>query len=253
MGSVEGTPDVVAGLELDRTSPVPLYRQVARYLEQGIASGRLPPGTRLDNEVALADSLGQSRPTLRQAMRYLVEKGLIVRRRGAGTRVGQPLVLPAPEPTSSFDELVRADQDPVTRVLSLDVGPVDPEIARALAIPEGMDAVTVVRLRSAGSAPIARLTNWLRVGLLELGTEELERTGLYALIRSSGIVLHSAKQVIGARAATESEADLLDEQVGGVLLTMERTSYDRYGTPVEFGRHVYVAGRYSFEMSLLTP
>ena len=98
-------PDPVAGLRLDRSSPVPLHRQVAQWLEAGIASGRLPPGTRLDNEVALADSLGLSRPTLRQAMRYLVEKGLIVRRRGAGTRVGQPLDLPAPVPDSSYDEL----------------------------------------------------------------------------------------------------------------------------------------------------
>lgn len=246
-------PDLVAGLRLDRTSPVPLYRQVARYLEQGIASGKLPPGTRLDNEVALADSLGLSRPTLRQAMRYLVEKGLIVRRRGAGTRVGTPLRLPPPEPTSSYDELVRADEDPATRVLSHTTGPADPDTARALAIPAGTDAVSVVRLRAVRGAPIARLTNWFRAGLLELDDAELERTGLYALVRAAGLEMRTARQVIGARPADAEEAALLDVAPGGILLTMERTSYDRHGTPVEHGQHVYVAERYSFEMSLLTP
>ena len=36
-------------IRVDRTSPVPLYFQVAQYLEQMIESGELPMGTRLDN------------------------------------------------------------------------------------------------------------------------------------------------------------------------------------------------------------
>ena len=34
---------------VDRASPVPLYFQVARQLEQAIESGVLPPGSRLEN------------------------------------------------------------------------------------------------------------------------------------------------------------------------------------------------------------
>jgi GntR family transcriptional regulator len=253
MRTGDGVPDPVAGLRLDRSSPVPLHRQVAQWLEAGIASGRLPPGTRLDNEVALADSLGLSRPTLRQAMRYLVEKGLIVRRRGAGTRVGQPLDLPAPVPDSSYDELRRAHQEPTTRVLSLATGPADADTARTLAVPVGSAVLTVERLRAVDGAPIARLTNWLRVGLLDLDAGELEHTGLYATIRDAGIDLHAARQVIGGRAAAAEEAELLGIEPGGILLTMQRTTYDQHGTPVEHGRHVYVAARWSFEMSLLTP
>src|SRR5690606_23841351 len=75
---------------LDRTSPVPLYFQLAQELERRIREGELPPGTRLENEILLADRLGLSRPTLRRAIEYLVDQGLLVRKRGVGTQVVTP-------------------------------------------------------------------------------------------------------------------------------------------------------------------
>jgi DNA-binding GntR family transcriptional regulator len=239
-------------LDLDRNSPVPLYFQIAQHLEQAIESGALPPGTRLDNEVQLAASLGLSRPTMRQAMQYLVDKGMIVRRRGIGTRVVQPKVRRPLELTSLYDDLRRAGQSPSTRVLQLSVGPADPDVARALALPDGGEVVSLVRLRSAADRPIARLTNHLPVGLLDVTAEDMERCGLYQLMRTAGVQLHSATQVIGARTATREEAELLDEDAGSALLTMERVAYDDHGAAVEFGRHVYVASRYSFELNLRT-
>lgn len=74
-------------IELDRSSPVPLYYQVAREIERAIQAGSLVPGDRLDNETELANRLGLSRPTMRRAMQDLVSKGLLVRKRGVGTQV----------------------------------------------------------------------------------------------------------------------------------------------------------------------
>src|SRR6184192_3567082 len=65
---------VTPSIRIDRSSPVPLYFQVAQRLEQLIESGEMPPGHRLDNEIALADQLGLSRPTMRQAIQHLVDK-----------------------------------------------------------------------------------------------------------------------------------------------------------------------------------
>src|SRR5262249_25072756 len=74
-------------IDLDRSSRVPLSFQVAEQISEAIGRGDLPPGSRLDNEVLLADRLGLSRPTVRQAIQYLVDKGLLVRKRGVGTQV----------------------------------------------------------------------------------------------------------------------------------------------------------------------
>jgi DNA-binding GntR family transcriptional regulator len=41
----------------------------------------------MDNETAMAQPLGLCRPTMRQAIQVLVDKGLLVRKRGVGTQV----------------------------------------------------------------------------------------------------------------------------------------------------------------------
>src|SRR6202161_229855 len=74
-------------ITIDRTSPVPLYFQLAQHFESAISSGELKVGTRLENEVQLTELLGLSRPTVRAAFLYLANKGLVVRKRGAGTLV----------------------------------------------------------------------------------------------------------------------------------------------------------------------
>ncbi len=74
-------------LSVDRSSPVPLYFQLSQQLETAIETGKLAPGSLLGNEIELAGRLGLSRPTVRQAIQSLVDKGLLVRRRGIGTQV----------------------------------------------------------------------------------------------------------------------------------------------------------------------
>lgn len=240
-----------AGIVLDRTSPIPLYYQVARHLEQAIESGGLVPGTRLENELELADQLGLSRPTMRRAMQHLVDKGLLVRRRGIGTRVVSPKVRRSLELTSLHDDLIREGQRPSTKLLTLRQVPAPIEVAAALELRVGDPVIEIVRLRSAMDRPIAKMTNFLPAGLLEVGADELESRGLYELLRAAGIHLHSATQLIGARNATAAEARLLGEPRSAALLSMQRTTYDDHGAVVEYGNHIYAATRYSFSLSLL--
>lgn len=245
------TTPVHLALSVDRTSPVPLYFQLALQLEQAIETGRLEPGSLLGNEIELAARLGLSRPTVRQAIGSLVDKGLLVRRRGVGTQVVHSQVKRPLELTSLYDDLLAAGQQPATRVLSSATGPAPAAVAAALGVAPQAEVVTVVRLRSAHAEPIARMVNHLPVGLVDLPADALEATGLYRLMRAAGITLHSARQSVGARAATAAEAELLGEAVGAPLLTMERVTFDDRGRAVEYGSHVYRASRYSFAFQLL--
>lgn len=251
--AVDAVGVILDAVRLDRASPVPLYYQLAQGLERTVVGGLLPPGTRIDNEILLAERLGVSRPTVRQAMQYLVEQGLVVRRRGIGTKVVQPKVRRPLGLTSLFDDLRSDGQEPATSVLSLGVVGAEASVATALGLEEGAEVVELVRLRSAGNRPIAKMTNYLPVGRVEISREAIEKGGLYELIRSAGIVLHAATQTIGARTATTAEARLLDESRGAALLTMQRTAYDDHGVVVEHGNHVYAASRYSFQAQLLSP
>ncbi|MFI5806264.1 GntR family transcriptional regulator [Streptomyces sp. NPDC051561] len=236
---------------MDRASPVPLYFQLSQQLEAAIEKGRLTPGSLLGNEVELAARLGLSRPTVRQAIQSLVEKGLLVRRRGIGTQVMHSQVRRPLELSSLYDDLAAAGQHPATRVLHNAVEQAGPEVAAALGLAEGAEVHRIDRLRSAHDEPMAFLRNHLPAGLLPLDSAELETTGLYRMMRTAGITLHSARQTVGARAADTQEGALLGEAAGAPLLTMERRTYDGTGRAVEFGSHLYRASRYAFDFQLL--
>ena len=240
----------VAAARVDRTSPVPLYYQLAQQLERAIESGELARGTQLGNEIMLADQLGLSRPTVRRAIGYLVDRGLLVRKRGVGTQVVQPRVRRPLELTSLYDDLAGGGQEPSTQVLSLDKLPASDAVAHALGLADGEPVLSVERLRLAHGEPLAVLRNYLPIDLVALTTEALERTGLYPLMRAAGVRLHLATQTVGARSATAAEARLLGDQRGAPLLTMRRTAYDDSGRAVEFADHYYRASLYSFEFVL---
>ena len=108
-------------VDLDRSSPVPLYFQVAQQIEHAINEGELAPGDRLDNEISLAEQFGLSRPTMRRAIQELVDKGLLVRKRGVGTQVVHGQVTRPVELTSLFDDLTSHHQTPTTVVLTNEI------------------------------------------------------------------------------------------------------------------------------------
>lgn len=241
-------------LELDRSSPVPLYFQVAQQIEQAIERGDLAPGMKLDNEIQLADRFGLSRPTVRRAIGELVNKGLLVRKQGVGTQVVHGQVKRSVELTSLFDDLSRTNQKPATRVLRHETAAVPDDIAVRLGIEIGAQAVHLERLRFAHDEPLAIMRNWLPAGTASappFTTDDLETSGLYARLRSAGVRICVATQRIGARSADATEARLLAVKRGAPLLTMERTTYDDTGNAIEFGRHVYRADSYSFETTLV--
>ncbi|MFF4486182.1 GntR family transcriptional regulator [Streptomyces sp. NPDC001544] len=236
---------------LDRSSPVPLYHQLAQQLEAAIGRGALAPGNLLGNEIDLSVRLGLSRPTVRQAIQSLVDKGLLVRRRGVGTQVVHSQVRRPLELSSLYDDLESAGQRPTTRVLRNERVPASADVAAALGVAQGEEVTVLERLRCTHGRPVALLCNYLPAALFELDDSRLESSGLYRMMRSAGITLHSARQTVGARGATAEEAACLEEKEGAALLTMRRTAYDDAGRPVEYGTHIYRASRYTFDFQLL--
>jgi DNA-binding GntR family transcriptional regulator len=238
-------------LTVDRSSPVPLYFQVAEQLERAIADGTLIPGDRIANEISLADELGLSRPTMRQAIQTLVDKGMLVRKRGVGTQVVKSQIRRSVELTSLNDDLVRAGQEPYTRVLKLARVEAAESIAKELQLPPNAIVWQLERLRLVGDQPLALMSNTLPAALVDLESIDLSRLGLYEHLRRSGVHIRVAHQRIGAVRADSHAAKLLEGRKGDPLLTMQRTAYDDSGRAVELGSHLYRPELYSFEMTLV--
>jgi GntR family transcriptional regulator len=77
---------------LNTDSGLPLYQQLAERLAHAIEHGDYAVGARLPSEHALAGRYKIGRPTVRQATELLVRRGILQRRRGAGTFVVEPPV-----------------------------------------------------------------------------------------------------------------------------------------------------------------
>lgn len=71
----------------NRTDKKPIYKQIADYFEQGISSGTFPPDSLLPSERTLANELQVNRSTVVTAYEELQSLGIVVRKRGSGTRV----------------------------------------------------------------------------------------------------------------------------------------------------------------------
>jgi DNA-binding GntR family transcriptional regulator len=241
--------DVV--VDLDRSSPVPLYFQVAQQIEQAIQSGHLAPGDRLDNEISLADQYGLSRPTMRRAIQELVDKGLLVRKRGVGTQVVHGQVTRPVELTSLHDDLSHGQRQPSTTVLVNEMLVAPEEVVRHLDVPAGSTVLHLRRLRFADGQPLALLENYLPRELAEVGEADLTTRGMYQVMRAKGVHMRVARQRIGARTGTTEECRLFAEPRNSPVLTMERVTHDDSGRPVEWGRHAYRAAHYSFEVTLV--
>ena len=67
--------------------PDPMYRQIADDLRQKIESGELGHGDQLPTELELREQYDASRNTVRDAVKWLITRGLIETRPGQGTFV----------------------------------------------------------------------------------------------------------------------------------------------------------------------
>lgn len=85
-------------IPLDRQRAVPLYQQIETYLRENIRSGALAAETRLPSTRELAQELGVSRITVKNAYADLESDGLILTREGSGTYVAA-----TPAPTCALE------------------------------------------------------------------------------------------------------------------------------------------------------
>lgn len=100
-----------------RTGAAPLAAvDVADQIQQFIITQNLTEGTRLPSERDLAKLLGASRPTVTQAIRILVVKGLVQSRRGSGTFVTRR---PQESLAASVNLMLDLDRDSVQHLNDL--------------------------------------------------------------------------------------------------------------------------------------
>jgi GntR family transcriptional regulator len=235
------------------TSPVPLHYQIRQQIALAIADGRLVPGDLLPPEEDLAAQGSVSRTTIRQALAALVHEGLIERKRGKGSwvlepRIDQQLI----ELTGFVEDMLSRGLEPEARVIAMKVVSADIVVAEELGIEEGSQAVRIERVRLGDRRPILFDVSHLPLDIGEqVIKEDLRKRPIFDILeRDLGVVLSEADYHIRAVPAQEPIAAHLRVRRGAPLLMIERTTYSRDGTPVDYENLYYRADRMTFSMRL---
>lgn len=172
----------MAASTLDRSSPLPLWAQIVNDLRRRLLAREFEEHFPTDEE--LTRDYDVSRQTGREAVRRLIQEGLVVRQRGRGSSVTRPVLEQPLHSLYSLASTVRASGiDERSEVLAAERRPATADVAAQLALNAGDEVTYIERLRYAGTEPIAWDRSWLPAdragGLLDA---DLTSGGLYDLL-----------------------------------------------------------------------
>jgi GntR family transcriptional regulator len=225
----------------------PAHAAIEEGLAEAMAIGELTSGERLPAERELAERLGVSRMTLRQALGSLERRGLVKRRVGrrGGTFVSEPKIERDLTALAGLTaQLRRQGHRAGARVISAGEGPASGRTAAALGVEPGAPVYRVVRLRLSDDQPLAlerSLFPAVRFPGLLLGPLD---GSLYAVLEERyGDGPVRAVESLEPVVAEASEATLLGVREGAPLLLVERTAFDQAGHAIEYARDLFRGDR----------
>lgn len=232
----------------------PLYVQLRKRIEAGVAEGLLAPDMPLPPEREIAALTELSRVTVRKAIAELVEKGLVVQKQGSGSYVApsRPRVEQSLSRLTSFTEdMARRGLTSVSQWLERGLFVPSPEEVLALGLGSSDQVARLARLRLADGRPMAVERASLPPDILP---NPLAVThSLYEVLGKAGLRPVRAVQKISAVNLSEADANLLGLPVHAAGLRIERISYLPEGRVAEFTRSLYRGDAYDFVAELRIP
>lgn len=236
-------------MKINRNSDMPLHAQAEEILRQLIDSEEYRAGKLLPNEVELSQQLNISRNTLRQAINKLVYEGLLVRKKGVGTRAAQKGIVSGVKNWLSFSQEMKMMGIEI-RNFELHVSRKTPDATIANFF--GLDAespckcIVMERVRGKKEYPFVQFISYFNPAIPLTGDEDFNRPLYEILEKDYGVTVKTSKERIRASLAGETVADKLEIKPSDPVLVRERFVYDVDGMPVEYNIGYYRADSFTY-------
>ncbi|HTN00101.1 MAG TPA: GntR family transcriptional regulator [Pedobacter sp.] len=231
---------------LDHKSPIPLHIQAEELLRNLIKDPQYATKL-LPNEVDMAKQLAISRTTLRQALNKLVYEGLLIRKKGVGTKVAEVSVSSKSNNWLSFSQEMQARGIPIKN-FELHISWVNPDekLAHFFDIPLDKKILKLERLRGRTEGPFVYFISYFhpRVGLT--GDEDFKRPLYEVLEKDHAVVANLSKEEISAKEADKFISGKLEVEPGSPILFRKRYVYDQGDRPIEFNLGYYRADSFVY-------
>ncbi|MFC7404108.1 GntR family transcriptional regulator [Georgenia alba] len=237
---------------IDRSSNVPLYRQLEEALRSEIEQGAYRPGDMLPSESEICARYQLSRSVVRQALQHLAQAGTVRTERGRGSFVAEPKLSErfVQRATGFYDDLTRMGMRVETRVVYQALEPVPREVREFLGVNE---AVRIDRVRSVEGRVLAYVRTYLASERCP-GLERFDLTdrSLYAHLRDVyGLHVHSGFRTVEAVAAEADVAERLGLERGSPVLLLCSASRTSDGRPLEWFAAWHRADRTRFQVDIV--
>ena len=227
-------------MTINHESTIPLHLQAQQILRELIESEEYKNGKMLPKEVELSKQLHISRNTLRQAINQLVFEGLLVRKKGVGTRVARKGITSGVKNWHSFTQEMKMLGIPVHNYeLHVSSKKAMPEIASFFGVEPDTRCVVLERLRGNPSFPFVFFVSYFNPKLPVSGDENFNLPLYDILEKNYGIVVKVSKEEIFARLAGDDLAARLEISPSDPILVRKRFVYDDKGIPVEYNIGYY--------------
>jgi GntR family transcriptional regulator len=243
-----GEPVKALSFQIDQDSYVPYYQQIVDRVRALVKSNTVREGEVFHSEGEVASALGVSKMPVRQAFLKLRSEGLLVIEKGRRPVIGSGRVPWNFQQLRGFtEEMKRRGLVPSAKLLSLETVTADAAIAQALELRIDEPIFSLQRLRYVNGKPVALVISYLPTVLFpDLAEQDLNKSSLYHLFEKVyGRKLNWAEEEIGASAATEEQALMLETSPGKPLLFVQETTYDMRRTAIEHSHSWLRADRYT--------
>ena len=239
-------------LQINHKSKIPLHFQVEELLRKMVAAPEFKEGAFFPKEVELANRLGVSRNTLRQATNKLQHEGLITRRKGVGTKVAvkKPLTTGL-DHWYSFTQEMREKGIHVTNLeLKIEWVIADKKLTDFFNIPKNTKVLKLSKLKGTAGDTIVYFESYFhpRIGVNEKDEFDIP---LYTLLeRKYGIVVVRSSENISARLAGNIGKKLKIAASQPVLFR-ERFVYAAGDRPVEYNLGYYRSDKFIYSIDIM--
>jgi GntR family transcriptional regulator len=246
--------------------PEPMYRLIADDLQRKIETGVLGPGDQLPTEIELRDEYQASRNTVRDAVRWLIGRGLVETRPGQGTFVVEkidPFVTALStgvdsgfggESAAYASEVAASRRTPTVTDPRVEIQRADGVVASELGLGQGSTVVSRHQQRYIDGTPWSLQTSFYPMRFVEQGATHL----IQAQNIVTGVMRYleeqlSIKQVgwsdkITVRPPDQNEAAFFKLPEDGRVAVFEifETGFDEQGQPIRLTVSIYPTDRNQF-------
>lgn len=234
---------------------MPRYLQLAQTLLREIESGRYPVGSQLPTEHELCSQFGISRATAREAVKRLVQLGLVVRQPRIGTTVRARAAHSGyRQSAAEVSDLYEYATETTLVIESRHTQAIDAEQARLLEASPGETWLHLRGRRHAQdqAAPICVTELWLHPAFRAIqGIDGALKGAVHAAIEAQfGEVIERVEQEIRAVSLSRADAAALDAPVRSPGLWISRRYRNRGGQLVELAISIHPADRFSYNTVL---